>query len=87
MTALFYSSFNYMLPQVPLLYVFMSEKRKTIDYVKILKSFLSLLDHQTAVEEVVTDFEQATWRAFEQVFQNVKLISCAFHWTQALFRN
>nr|CAH0105089.1 unnamed protein product [Daphnia galeata] len=76
-----------MLPQVPLLYVFMSEKRETIDYVKILKYILSLLDHQTAVETVVTDFERATWRAFEHVFPNVKLIGCAFHWTQALFRN
>ncbi|EFX68698.1 hypothetical protein DAPPUDRAFT_114334 [Daphnia pulex] len=53
-------------PPVCLLYVFMSEKRETIDYVKILKAILTLLDHQTAVEEVVTDFERSTWRAFEQ---------------------
>jgi hypothetical protein len=65
----------------------MSEKRETIDYVKILKAILTLLDHQTAVEEVVTDFERATWRAFEQVFPDVKLLGCAFHWTQSLFRN
>jgi hypothetical protein len=57
----------------------MYEKRETIDYVKILKAILTLLDHQTAVEEVVTDFERATWQAFEQVFLNVKLLGGAFH--------
>ena len=34
---------------------------KTVDYVKILKKILKLLNNECAVEEVVMDFERATW--------------------------
>jgi hypothetical protein len=64
-----------------------AKTKKICNSAKILKAILTLLDHQTAVEEVFTDFERATWRAFEQVFPDVKLLGCAFHWTQSLFRN
>ena len=42
---------------------------------------------KTKVKEVVTDFERAIWRAMEDVFPKVKIFGCAFHWTQAIFRN
>jgi hypothetical protein len=42
-----------------------------------------MLDNEVAVEEVVTDFEKATWRAFQSVFPDASLFGCAFHWTQA----
>ena len=66
----------------------MANKRETVDYVKILKKILKLLNNECAVEKVVMDFERATWRAFQQVFPNaIRLRGCAFHWTQSLFRN
>ena len=65
----------------------MANKRETVDYVKILKKILKLLNNECAVEEVVMDFERATWRAFQKVFPNAVLRGCAFHWTQSLFRN
>lgn len=39
------------------------------------------------VKEVVSDFERAIWRGIQDVFPNVKIFGCAFHWTQAIFRN
>jgi transposase-like protein len=65
----------------------MANKREKADYEKILKTILEMLDNEVAVEEVVTDFEKATWRAFQSVFPDARLFGCAFHWTQALFRN
>jgi hypothetical protein len=38
----------------------MANKRETVDYTKILKKFLKLLNNECAVEEVVMDFERAT---------------------------
>jgi hypothetical protein len=51
----------------------MANKRETVDYTKILKNILKLLNNECAVEEVVMDFERATWRAFQQVFPNAIL--------------
>jgi hypothetical protein len=65
----------------------MANKREKADYEKILKTILEMLDNEVAVEEVVTDFEKATWRAFQSVFLDARLFGCAFHWTEALFRN
>ena len=65
----------------------MAQKREELDYRKIVKTVLSLLKNQTAVEEIVTDFERAVWRTFIDLLPDVKVLGCAFHFTQAVFRN
>ena len=63
----------------------MSSRRKR-DYNASLRSLLTLLPHPSAVQEFVTDFESAAWRADATALQEVKLQGCAFHWGQAVWR-
>ena len=69
--------------QVPLLFVLMS-RRKKADYCKVLKKVLEILPSIPAVKQIPLDFEKATWAALREVYPNVKLHGCVFHWTQAL---
>ena len=55
------------------------------DYKALLTSLLTLLLHPPAVQEFVTDFESAMWRAVATVLPEVKLKGCAFHWGQAVW--
>lgn len=71
--------------QVPLLFVLMS-RRKKADYRKVLKKLLEILPSAPAVKQITLDFEKATWAALREVYPNVKLHGCVFHWTQALWR-
>ncbi len=71
--------------QVPLMFVIMS-RRQASDYKQVFKRIVSILEREVAVKELVSDFERATWRAVQDVFPQVKLFGCAFHWTQAVFR-
>ncbi|XP_076036584.1 uncharacterized protein LOC143022322 [Oratosquilla oratoria] len=61
----------------------MSGKRK--DYKKVLKA-IKLMCGTVRVEKVVLDFERAVWQAIPLVLHNVRVMRCAFHWTQCLWR-
>lgn len=52
----------------------------------LILCFINLLD-DNILEEIVADFERACWRAVEDVFPNVSILGCGFHFTQAVFRN
>ena len=39
-----------------------------------------------AVESVVVDYEMTAWKAFREVFHNVKIRGCYFHYAQAVWR-
>ncbi|XP_076036585.1 uncharacterized protein LOC143022323 [Oratosquilla oratoria] len=69
--------------QVPLALVLMSGKRK--DYKKLLKA-IKLMCGTVRVEKVVLDFERAVPEATPLVLHNVRVMGCAFHWTQCLWR-
>ena len=71
--------------QFPLLFCLVSSRRKR-DYKAVLRSVLNLLPSAPSVEEFVTDFESATWKAVASVLPETKLQGCAFHWGQAVWR-
>ena len=51
----------------------------------MFKKVKSLLT-ECRVKEVVLDFEKATWNAIKEVFPDVGIHGCAFHWAQAVYR-
>ena len=69
--------------QVPLMFVIMSGRRKR-DYKNVLKAIKSLLP-SCALKTITLDFEAAMWQAASDVFPNVKLLGCVFHWAQAVW--
>lgn len=72
--------------QVPLVYVVMSRRSKK-DYVKVLKKLKKAMPTEPEVQKIICDFESACWSAFTDVFPTVQGQGCAFHWTQAVWRN
>ena len=70
--------------QVPLMFVLMS-RRKIIDYRKVLFVIQDRLG-QCAVQQIVMDFERATWQAIRLELPDVQLRGCTFHWCQAVWR-
>ena len=69
--------------QVPLMFVIMSGKRKK-DSKKVLKAVKSLLP-SSELKTITLDFEAAIWQTASDVFTNVKLLGCVFHWSPAVW--
>ena len=60
-------------------------RRKKSDYVEVLTAVLEKME-ETTVESMVLDFEIGTWQAVKDVFPNVEIKGCVFHWTQSVYR-
>ncbi|XP_078326514.1 uncharacterized protein LOC144622949 isoform X1 [Crassostrea virginica] len=71
--------------QVPLVFCFMSRKRKE-DYYQILRAIDRLLPGEISLQGFVVDFESAVWGAIQDRFPWAVIQGCVFHWTQALYR-
>jgi len=76
-----------LMKQVPLVFVFMSGKRKR-DYRRVLRTLKQLAPTLNPTATVM-DFEAAMWRAATAtaVFTQTRLFGCNFHWPQAVWRN
>lgn len=71
--------------QMPLLFVLMSGKRRK-DYKKVFSKTKEILVGQIKLKEVLLDFEASVWRAIPEVFPDVSMHGCGFHWGQAVWR-
>jgi hypothetical protein len=60
-------------------------RRSTEDY-KAVMSFIKEKMTNSRIRSVVLDFEAATWRAISEIFPDVVLRGCGFHWRQAMIR-
>ena len=70
--------------QVPLMFAVMSGKSIS-DYVAVFQSIQRMLGNHS-VQGMVIDYETAIWRAVRQVFDEIRISGCSFHWGQAVFR-
>ena len=70
--------------QVPLVSIFMTRRQKT-DYDAVLNHLRQLLGDESKLETMVGDFEAAVWQSMKEIFPNVKLRGCHFHFTKAVF--
>ncbi|XP_034935332.1 uncharacterized protein [Chelonus insularis] len=69
---------------VPLVYVLVTGKFKSV-YVEILKQ-LQILEPRLDPKTIIVDFEIAFIHAVKEVFPNVLVKGCFFHYTQAIWR-
>eukprot|EP00794_Sanderia_malayensis_P015371 gene15371-biopygen12796 len=70
--------------QTPLVLVLMS-RRKSKDYVAVLKAVMQLLGSNISIEQAVLDFEAAAWKGCRKVLTS-NIQGCSFHLTQAIWR-
>lgn len=82
---------------MPLAFVLLSERR-TKDYRAVLSSKAALASKKNnkdsqeptqlplKIQKIVVDLEKAVWNAAQSTFQNVKVMGCAFHWSQCIFK-
>lgn len=71
--------------QVPLLFALMSGKRRK-DYKKILAKTKEIVGDSFKLTEILIDFEASVWRAIPEIFPEVEIRGCVFHWGQAVWR-
>ena len=79
---------------IPVVFIMMT-RRRNIDYIAVFTKLTQLIQEFTSsppqVKMVMCDFEKAFWTAWrvlieDNVYVNVKLKGCFFHFTQAVFR-
>lgn len=70
--------------QVPLVFAIMSARRAS-DYRAVLEAIIQLLPYKS-VTDVTADFEIAMWKAVRELFPQVQMSGCLFHFTQAINR-
>jgi hypothetical protein len=58
-------------------------KLRAVDYREIFKAIKNLL-HILSVEEIVSDFEKAVFKAVKKCFPGVHHFGCYFHWKKAI---
>ena len=71
--------------QVQLAFVLMSSRRKRY-YKYVMKSLLDQLSESPRVTEIIIDFERAMCNGVSATLQDVKILGCLFHWTQAVWQ-
>ena len=57
------------------------------DYKCVFRALIAMLPRRPRVQAVVSDFEAAVWSAAREVLPGVELCGCAFHFSQAVWRN
>ena len=55
-------------------------------FTAVIREIIKNIPGQPSVKKVTVDFERAIWSAFQKVLPEVRIMGCAFHWTQALWR-
>ena len=55
-------------------------------FLQVLKAIKEMLPFDPVVQRCVVDFELAIWSAVRSVLEDVEVMGCVFHWTQALWR-
>ena len=66
------------------LFILMSG-RKRRDYEAVLRTLMKLLPQRPNVCQVVSDFEDALWKATSNVLAGVTHHGCSFYWAQAVW--
>ena len=51
-----------------------------------MKAVLEMLPSAPIVRRITIDLEKAIWSALGQLFPDVEIKGCAFHWNQALWQ-
>ena len=70
---------------VPLVFVIMSGTSAT-DYIAVFKWIHDYFDEQLAVRTITADFEAAVWSAAKEIFPQISIHGCLYHWNQSLYR-
>ena len=71
--------------QVPLVNVLMS-RRQAIDYIAVFNALINRMEGELKLEEVVLDFELATWQSLKDVFPDIDIYGCHFHYSNAIYK-
>ncbi|XP_014297673.1 uncharacterized protein LOC106693620 [Microplitis demolitor] len=71
---------------LPLVYILSSRKCKTV-YQQILEKIKELLPDNIKLCRMLTDYELSFVNAFKNVFIDVHISGCFFHYTQCVWRN
>ena len=63
-------------------FVCMSLRTKP-DYIAVLNKILEILPHN-CLQRIVMDYEKGAWQAVKEVFPEIEIKGCLFHYCQVL---